>query len=151
VVESRHLPARGSSRTGGLIVSAFTKAKLLYLEGQPIMRFATASVEGKPDVAPVVFEVDGDDIVTGGFDISHTVRYRNLQNNPQATVVIDDLASMDPWSPRGVKVIGTGTIETFGGGERFRITPRVIVSWAINDTTPGIPAMERRVITDVPA
>jgi len=128
-------------------MSVFTEQELHYLATQPLMRFATASLDGKPDIAPVVFEVDGDDIVTAGFDISHTVRYRNLQKNPQATVVIDDLASMNPWSPRGIKVIGTATIETFEGGERFRISPRVIVSWAINDTTPGIPKMERREVS----
>jgi len=128
-------------------MSVFTEQELHYLATQPLMRFATASLDGKPDIAPVVFEVDGDDIVTAGFDISHTVRYRNLQKNPQATVVIDDLASMNPWSPRGIKVIGTATIETFEGGERFRISPRVIVSWAINDTTPGIPRMERREVS----
>jgi pyridoxamine 5'-phosphate oxidase family protein len=128
-------------------MSVFTESELEYLASQPLMRFATASLDGKPDIAPVVFEVDGDDIVTAGFDISHTVRYRNLQKNPQATVVIDDLASMNPWSPRGIKVIGTATIETYEGGERFRISPRVIVSWAINDTTPGIPKMERREVS----
>ncbi|MEI7478699.1 MAG: PPOX class F420-dependent oxidoreductase [Actinomycetes bacterium] len=128
-------------------MSVFTEQELHYLATQPLMRFATASLDGKPDIAPVVFEVDGDDIVTAGFDIAHTVRYRNLQKNPQATVVIDDLASMNPWSPRGIKVIGTATIETFEGGERFRISPRVIVSWAINDTTPGIPKMERREVS----
>jgi pyridoxamine 5'-phosphate oxidase family protein len=125
-------------------MSAFTDAERRYLESQPLMRFATASPEGKPDVAPVVFHVDGNDLLTAGFDIAHTVRYRNLQNNPHATVVIDDLASVDPWSPRGVKVIGQARIEPFAGGERFRITPKVIISWAINDTTPGIPTMERR-------
>ncbi|MFM2047163.1 MAG: hypothetical protein RL383_1240, partial [Actinomycetota bacterium] len=26
----------------------------------------------------------------------------------------------------------------------FRIAPAVIISWGINDTTPGIPKMERR-------
>jgi len=57
------------------------------------------------------------------------------------------LASMNPWSPRGIKVIGTAIIETFEGGERFRISPQVIVSWAINDTTPGIPKMERREVS----
>jgi len=128
-------------------MSVFTESELDYLASQPLMRFATASLDGKPDIAPVVFEVDGDDIVTAGFDISHTVRYRNLQKNPQATVVIDDLASMNPWSPRGIKVIGTAIIETFEGGERFRISPQVIVSWAINDTTPGIPKMERREVS----
>jgi pyridoxamine 5'-phosphate oxidase family protein len=128
-------------------MSVFTEQELDYLASQPLMRFATASLDGKPDIAPVVFEVDGDDIVTAGFDISHTVRYRNLQKNSQATVVIDDLASMNPWSPRGIKVIGTAIIETFEGGERFRISPQVIVSWAINDTTPGIPKMERREVS----
>ena len=127
-------------------MSAFTEAELHYLSTQPLMRFATASLEGRPDVAPVVFEVDGDDLVTSGFDIAHTVRYRNVQENPQATVVIDDLASVNPWSPRGIKVIGVTTIETFDGGERFRISPRVVISWAINDTTPGIAKMERREI-----
>ena len=110
------------------------------------MRFATASPEGKPDVAPVVFEVDGDDIVTAGFDIARTVRYRNIQNNPRATVVIDDLARVQPWTPRGIKVIGSAAIELVDGAPRFRISPDVIISWAINDTTPGIPKMERRVV-----
>lgn len=125
-------------------MSAFTEAEVAYLKSQPLMRFATASTAGKPDVAPVIFELDGDDIITAGFDITHTARYRNIQRNPQATLVIDDLATIDPWSPRGVKVIGTALIEEVGGAPRFRITPRVVISWAINDTTPGIPKMERR-------
>lgn len=110
------------------------------------MRFATASLSGRPDVAPVVFEIDGDDIVTAGFDITHTVRFKNIQKNPRATLVIDDLATVNPWSPRGIKIIGSAVIETFDGSPRFRITPEVIVSWAINDTAPGIPKMERRVV-----
>lgn len=127
-------------------MNAFTPAEIDYLRTQPLMRFATASTTGRPDVAPVVFELDGDDIVTSGFDIAKTVRYRNVAANPRATVVIDDLASMNPWSPRGIKIIGSCVVESADGGERFRITPEVIISWAINDTTPGIPSMERRVV-----
>ena len=127
-------------------MSAFTEPELAYLNSQPLMRFATASPTGAPDIAPVIFSVEGDDIVTAGFDITHTVRYRNIQSNPRATLVIDDLASMNPWSPRGIKIIGSARIETVDGAPRFRITPSVIISWAINDTTPGIPKMERRVI-----
>lgn len=126
-------------------MSAFTDAERSYLETQPLMRFASASAAGKPDVAPVVFEVDGDTVVTGGFDIAGTVRFRNVTANPRVSVVVDDLASTDPWSPRGIKLIGTATIE----GEppsRFRIAPAVIISWGINDTTPGIPVMERRAL-----
>ena len=127
-------------------MNAFTPAEIDYLRTQPLMRFATASPSGRPDVAPVVFELDGDDIVTSGFDIQKTVRYRNVRANPRATIVIDDLASTNPWSPRGIKIIGSCAVESHGGGERFRITPEVIISWAINDTTPGIPSMERRVV-----
>jgi pyridoxamine 5'-phosphate oxidase family protein len=125
-------------------MSVFTAAEINYLLTQPLMRFASASTNGRPDVAPVVFEVDGDDIVTGGFDITHTVRYRNIQNNPRVSVVVDDLVSINPWSPRGIKIIGTAVVEENSGSPRFRISPEVIISWAINDTTPGIPKMERR-------
>jgi pyridoxamine 5'-phosphate oxidase family protein len=128
-------------------MSAFTDAERDYLTSQPLMRFATASLDGKPDVAPVVFSLDGDDIVSGGFDITHTVRFRNVLVNPRATVVIDDLASTNPWSPRGIKVIGSASVEEHDGGSRFRIRPAVIISRAINETTPGIPQMERRVVS----
>ncbi len=127
-------------------MSAFTAAELEYLAAQPLMRFATASPTGKPDVAPVVFEVDGDDVVTAGFDITHTVRYRNVLANPRAVLVVDDLATVDPWSPRGVKIVGRAAIEEVDGAPRFRISPEVVISWAINDTTPGIPKMERRAV-----
>ncbi len=125
-------------------MSAFTVAELEYLASQPLMRFASASVNGRPDVAPVVFEIDGDDVLTAGFDITHTVRYRNIQSNPRVSVVVDDLASVNPWSPRGIKIIGTAVIEDVDGSPRFRISPEMIISWALNDTTPGIPKMERR-------
>lgn len=125
-------------------MSIFTEAELAYLESQPLMRFASASADGRPDVAPVIFSVDGDDIVTGGFDVARTVRYRNVQRNPRVTVVIDDLASIDPWSPRGIKIIGSAEIEEVEGAPRFRIRAETIISWALNDTSPGIPKMERR-------
>ena len=125
-------------------MSAFTVAELEYLTSQPLMRFASASLSGRPDVAPVVFEIDGDDVLTAGFDITHTVRYKNIQSNPRVSVVVDDLASVNPWSPRGIKIIGTAVIEDIDGSPRFRISPEVIISWALNDTTPGIPKMERR-------
>lgn len=146
----RHVdPQRGKpAKPGGQvqITVARDEAELEYLRSQRLMRFASASTAGKPDVAPVVFEVDGDTILTGGFDIATTVRYRNIGANPQVCAVVDDLASVDPWSPRGIKVIGTATIED-GPPPQFRITPAVIISWGVNDTTPGIPKMERRSLT----
>ena len=128
-------------------MAAFTQREVDYLRSQPLMRFASASPTGRPDVAAVVFEVDGDDIVTAGFDIAKTVRYRNVQANPRAAVVVDDLAAVEPWTPRGIKVRGRVRIEGDDSGQRFRITPEVIWSWGINDPGPGVPTMERR---DIP-
>lgn len=126
-------------------MAAFTEQELAYLAGQPLMRFASASPTGQPDVATVAFSVDGDDIVTAGFDIAKTVRYRNIGANPRAAVVIDDLAALDPWTPRGIKVRGRVRIEEGeAGGQRFRISPEVIWSWGVNDPGEGIPTMERR-------
>ena len=125
-------------------MAAFTDRELAYLRSQPLMRFASASPAGMPDVATVAFSVDGDVLVTAGFDITKTVRYRNIRQNPRATVVIDDLAALEPWTPRGIKVRGPASIETDAAGERFRITPEVIWSWGVNDPGPGVPKMERR-------
>ena len=125
-------------------MAAFTEQELAYLRGQPLMRFASASPTGLPDVATVAFSVDGDDILTAGFDIVKTVRYRNIKANPRVAVVIDDLAAVEPWTPRGIKIRGKSRIEVDIAGQRFRITPQVIWSWGINDITEGIPKMERR-------
>ena len=125
-------------------MAAFTDLELEYLRSQPLMRFASASPTGVPDVAAVAFSVDGDDLVTAGFDITKTVRYRNIRQNPRATVVIDDLAAVQPWTPRGIKVRGRASIESDDAGEKFRITPEVVWSWGVNDPAPGVPKIERR-------
>jgi pyridoxamine 5'-phosphate oxidase family protein len=127
-------------------MGAFTDSELDYLNNQPLMRFASASPQGRPDIAAVAFVVDGDDIVTSGFDIRKTVRYRNIGKNPRASVVVDDLASTEPWAPRGIKVYGSVVIEDDSAGQRFRITPEVIWSWGINDAVAGIPSIQRRTV-----
>lgn len=127
-------------------MAAFTEQELAYLRGQPLMRFASASPTGLPDVATVAFSVDGDDILTAGFDIARTVRYRNITANPRVAVVIDDLAAVEPWTPRGIKIRGISRIEVDIAGQRFRITPQVVWSWGINEITEGIPKMERRTV-----
>jgi pyridoxamine 5'-phosphate oxidase family protein len=129
-------------------VQPFTDEELAYLGTQRLARLATASASGVPDVSPVGFGVDDDAIVSGGLDITKTVRYRNLRENPRATVVIDDLASVDPWSPRGVKVRGTASIESHEDGLRIRVLPEVIWSWGINEgREKRFASVEKRTVT----
>jgi len=78
-------------------------------------------------------------------DITKTVRYRHLSENPQATVVIDDLESVEPWRPRGVKVRGSATIEVEDGRSQIRVRPAVVWSWGINpDAAKHFASIEKR-------
>ncbi len=96
-------------------------------------------------MSAVGYALDGDSIVSGGIDLTKTVRFRHLQENPRATIVVDDLVSTDPWSPRGVKVRGSASIEEHEGSLRIRIEPEVIWSWNINaDAKKRFASIERR-------
>jgi pyridoxamine 5'-phosphate oxidase family protein len=131
----------------------FTHAERAYLAGQRLARIGTASADGAADVAPVGFALDGDDLLIGGLDITKTRKYRNVLATGNAAVVIDDLASTDPWTPRGVKVHGPATIETAGNGKpRIRVTGTTIWSWGINaDADTVFATIERRRINEEPA
>jgi pyridoxamine 5'-phosphate oxidase family protein len=125
----------------------FTEPELAPLAEQRLARLATASPEGQPDVPAVGFEVDGDIVVSRGLDLTKTVRYRHLSANPRATIVIDDLASVDPWRPRGVKVRGDVVLEEHDGKPLIRIRPRVIWSWGRNPDTPKrFASIEKRIV-----
>ena len=129
-------------------MGVFTELEIEYLGSQRLSRLATASRSGQPDVSAVGFGVEGDSIVSGGIDLTKTVRFRHLQENPRATIVIDDLASTDPWSPRGIKVRGSATVEEHDGSLRIRIEPEVIWSWGINpDAEKRFASIERRSVS----
>ena len=61
-------------------------------------------------IVPVGFEFDGTHLFVGGFDPARTRKFRNVQTgNAQVAIVIDDLASTRPWSPRYVRIYGHAT------------------------------------------
>jgi len=61
-----------------------------------------------------------------GLDLARTVKYHNVRANPWASFVVDDLASVDPWVPRGLKVRGSAEIGTDSGiSPTIRITPAI--------------------------
>jgi pyridoxamine 5'-phosphate oxidase family protein len=123
----------------------FSEAESNYLKSQRLARIATASASGTPEVSPVGFEFDGKYFWIGSHSqeiFPRTRRYRNITSgNRKVSIVIDDLASVTPWKPRGIKVSGTAEvmehIGIFGPGRYFRITPRVSVSWGIDPPTEG--------------
>lgn len=130
-------------------MTVFTELEVEYLRSERLARLATASPLGEPDVAAVGFALEADHIVSGGFDITKTVRFKNLRDNPRATIVIDELVSTDPWVPRGVKIRGSASVEEHDGRLRIRIKPEVIWSWGINpDAEKRFHGVERRNVNE---
>lgn len=123
-------------------MATFSDKELDYLKSQRLARLATANADGAPHVVPVGFQLseDGAAIEVGGHGFGKSKKYRDLKANPRVAVVVDDLASVDPWTPRGIEVRGTGELHDAGGGERFgagwdeawvRIVPVRVISWGI--------------------
>ena len=100
---------------------SFSDAERRYLADQPIGRLATAGADRRPHAVPVSFHYDPDlgTIDCGGFHVDTTKKWRDVQANPWAALVVDDLVSIDPWQPRMLEIRGRAeAVPT--GGERLQ-------------------------------
>jgi pyridoxamine 5'-phosphate oxidase family protein len=97
----------------------FSAAEISYLEDQPLGRLATAGADGRPHVVPVSFRFNPElgTIDTGGMHVDTTKKYRDVQANPFAAIVVDDLVSVDPWTPRMLEIRGRAEALPTGGKE----------------------------------
>jgi len=122
-------------------VSAFTHEEITYLRGQRLGRLATVGEDSSPHVVPVGFRLDPEAgvIDVGGRGLSRSKKWRDLKANPRVAIVIDDLASTQPWIPRGIEVRGRAELHE-DGGQKFgpgwdaawlRIRPHRIISWGV--------------------
>ena len=115
-------------------MSAFSPAELAYLTGdRRLGRVATVGKDGTPHVAPVgwTYNAETDTIDIGGRNFEASKKYRDVKRSEKAAIVIDDLASVDPWRPRGVEVRGRADIVA-EPGPMIRIHPDRIVSWGLD-------------------
>jgi len=127
-------------------MSVFSPAEITYLASQRLARIATAGRDGQPHVVPVSFRynADTDTIDVGGHDFAQRKKYRDVLKNPRVAIVIDDLASTDPWRPRMIEIRGEAAVlptggETVGRGfdpPMFRIRPKRIISIGIEGDGP---------------
>jgi pyridoxamine 5'-phosphate oxidase family protein len=129
--------------------SIFSQKEIEYLKSQRLARIATAAVSTQdertvqPDVVPVGFDFDGEYLYVGGMNLLNSTKYRNVLKNAKVAIVIDDLKSIDPWDPRGIRIHGTADITTRQGGymessdhpnpQYIRITPKGKWSWGIEE------------------
>jgi PPOX class probable F420-dependent enzyme len=125
----------------------FTAKEVAFLKSNEVCRLATASNDGRPQVTPVMYALDGT-----GFVIAvdyGTKKLKNVRENPNVALVVDRLRPT-----RAVTVQGTCKVHErgaeyrrllellmarfefyrknpWGEGESpiFRITPNKAVSW----------------------
>lgn len=123
----------------------FSKKEVEYLKSQRLARISTVSPEDlQPDVSPVGFDFDGEYFYVGGFTLSKTRKYKNVLKNDKVALVIDDLETVNPWAPRGIRIYGTADIVARQGGymdgahsssspqSYIRIRPLRKWSWAVD-------------------
>src|SRR5919108_1480681 len=128
--------------------SIFSQKEAEYLKSQRLARISTApgSIEDtsiQPDVVPVGSDFDGEYLYVGGMNLLKSTKYRNILKNNMVAIVVDDLKSIEPWDPRGIKVYGTADVVTRQGGymentnhpnpQYIRITPKKKWSWGIEE------------------
>ena len=118
-----------------------TADDVAYLRSQRLGRLATVDPSGAPQNNPVGFVVDeaAGTIVIGGMAMGQTRKFRNVEQNPHVAFVVDDLASVDPWVVRGVKVRGAAEAlvdadPPMGAMSRevIRITPGWVHRWGLD-------------------
>ena len=114
-------------------MSAFTQPELEYMSGgRQLGRIATVGADGTPHVVPVawIYNAARDTIDVGGSELERTKKFRDVGRSGRAAIVIDDLASTDPWHPRGIEVRGRGEAIALPT-PLIRIHPERIVSWGL--------------------
>ena len=115
-------------------MSAFSEAELAYLrDGRRLGRVATVGADGTPHVVPVgwSYNEEHDAIDVGGRDNAKTKKFRDVARSGRAAIVIDDLASTDPWHPRAVAIRGRAEAIR-EPREVIRIHPDRVVSWGLD-------------------
>src|SRR3984893_17233981 len=118
-----------------------TAAQIEYLASQLLGRLATAGADHKPHVVPTSFSYNAElgTVDVGGHHVATTKKYRDVQASGWAAIVVDDLVSIDPWTPRMLEIRGRAEAIPTGGahlgsgfGEAFiRIYPEKVNSFGI--------------------
>ena len=75
-------------------------------------------------------------IDVGGHELELTKKFRDVARSGRAAIVIDDLASTDPWRPRGIEVRGRAEAIAIPT-PLIRIHPERIVSWGLRWSEPA--------------
>jgi pyridoxamine 5'-phosphate oxidase family protein len=115
-------------------MSTFTAEQLAYLTERRLARIATVGADGTPHVTPVGMwshNPERDSIDVTGRNFAHSKKFRDVSSTARAAIVIDDLASTDPWRPRGIEIRGRAETITEPTA-LIRIHPDRVIAWGLD-------------------
>jgi len=126
---------------------SFKPHEIEYMKAADLARLATIQPDGTLQNSPVGFTFNErlGTIDIHGYRMSKSRKFRNLASNNTVALVIDDVASRNPWRVRCLEIRGTAE-QIKAGAKRaepngdeiddaiIRITPRRIISFGIDDT-----------------
>ncbi|MEU5879677.1 PPOX class F420-dependent oxidoreductase [Spirillospora sp. NPDC047279] len=130
---------------------SLTESERAYLKTQRLGRLATVGPKGDPQANPVGFRYNAElgTIDIYGHDMGGSRKFRNVQKHDQVALVVDDLASTDPWRVRGVEIRGRAEAisgiappEPWLSGEVIRIHPRLVFAWGVDADADGMTRRE---------
>ena len=126
---------------------SFKPHEIEFMKAADLARMATIQPDGTLQNSPVGFSYNEalGTVDIHGYRMSKSRKFRNLAANNTVALVIDDIASRNPWRVRCLEIRGTaeqaesGELRAEPNGDEIdtaiiRITPRRIISFGIDDT-----------------
>jgi len=86
-------------------------------------------------------ETDTIDII--GRDLARSRKFKNIEADGRVSFVVDDLASREPWRPRGIEIRGRAQALKANPGETnppqdlIRIHPQRVMAWGLDTDAFG--------------
>lgn len=120
-------------------------------------RLATVQPDGTLQVNPVSFRYNPrtQSIDIGGHRMETSQKFRNTADNGRVALVVDDIASFQPWRVRCIEIRGRGDALNDPadsaaplGGPIIRVHARRIISWGIDP--PQLSRGKRNVTESLP-
>ena len=122
------------SQTRGSARPVLSEREAEFLAENMLGRVATVSPSLQPHVVPVAYRFDGRSIFFGGWNLTRSLKFRNLSANGKVAIVVDEVVSTRPWRARGLEVRGNAEpVVTEDGSTIVKITPNKARSWGLGD------------------
>lgn len=119
----------------------FTERELDYLQGQRLGRLATVQPDGTVQNSPVGFGYNAklQTIDIAGHNMAASQKFKNVAAGSKVAFVVDDIASVNPWTVRCLEIRGDAEVLTDPqdsagqiAGPIIRVHPHRIISFGID-------------------